>query len=268
MKAQDVWLSAGARLTHDSAMRRMEAAKVVLLGEQHDRASDHRWQVLVIAGLAAQRPGLSVGFEMFPRRFQRVLDDWGQGKLSETAFLQAVSWSEVWGFDPDLYLPIFHLCRDLGLPMIALNVDRPIVSLVGRDGWEALPPEERFWLTPARPASPDYRSYLYTITGGARPGRTTTGPDDPAFDRFVRAQQVWDRSFACAIADHLRAGVDGPIVALIGRGHLEYGYGTPDQLADLGIGPVVVALPGPSALAGPGPVADLVFDPIPFDSNA
>jgi hypothetical protein len=118
--------------------------------------------------------------------------------------------------------------------MLALNVDRPLVSAVGRDGWEAVPPAERAWLSPAAPAAPDHRRYLFAVTGGVRPGRVAQRPDDPAFDRFVRAQQVWDRAFACAIAAHLAARPGDRVAALVGRGHLEFGYGTPRQLADLG----------------------------------
>lgn len=64
------------------------------------------------------------------------------------------------------------------------------------------------------------------------------------FDRFIRAQQTWDRAFACGIADYLaRAQGDPLVVGIIGRGHLEYGHGTPYQLRDLGIDELAVLLP-------------------------
>jgi hypothetical protein len=145
--------------------------------------------------------------------------------------------------------------------MVALNCDRPLVTLVGRDGWQALPETERDWLTPAAEALPDYRRYLFEITGGARPGRAAQSPEDPAFDRFVRAQQVWDRAFACVIAEVLGRAAGGPVVGIIGRGHLEYGFGTPWQLVNLGISDVAIALPEPwDAPIAPSepPIADLV----------
>ncbi|MCY1462678.1 hypothetical protein D9M71_804780 [compost metagenome] len=58
----------------------------------------------------------------------------------------------------------------------------------------------------------------------------------------MRAQQTWDRAFACNIAE--AHGDGGPlVVGIIGRGHLEYGHGTPYQLADLGLTEVEVLLP-------------------------
>ena len=50
-----------------------------------------------------------------------------------------------------------------------------------------MPEDTRGGLTPACPATPEYRQYLFDITGGPRPDRAAQTPDDPAFDRFVRA---------------------------------------------------------------------------------
>ena len=259
----------GAAVGEAMALDGLAAARVVLLGETHDRREDHLWQAVVIAGLAARAGGdLVVGLEMLPRRAQPALDAWSAGGLDAAAFEAASGWASVWGFPLALYLPVLELCRDLHLPLLALNVDRPLVSLIGRDGWEALPAAERGWLTPAAPATPDYRRYLFGMTGGARPDRAAQDPLDPAFDRFVRAQGVWDRAFACAIAGALAGGSGqreagqrgaGQVAALIGRGHLEYGFGTPAQLAALGIAPVRTALPdhpGHPPLPGPDPLAD------------
>ena len=47
---------------------RAATARVVLLGETHDSAEHHRWQLQVLAGLHAGRPQLVLALEMFPRR--------------------------------------------------------------------------------------------------------------------------------------------------------------------------------------------------------
>lgn len=248
-------------IPHAEAIARMAEARVVLLGEQHDRPEDHRFQELTLAGLAACRSGLEVGFEMFPSQLQPALDTWGQGMMSEAEFLRETGWEKVWGFPPELYLPLFRVCRELLLPMFAMNVERPVVSLVGREGWQALPKEYRSWLTPAEEASAEYRRYLFAVTGGARPERKARSPDDPAFDTFVRAQQVWDRAFACAIATALSRNDSVWAAGIIGRGHLEYRLGVPKQLEALGIGPVIVALPY-REVADTIPIADLVFSSV------
>jgi uncharacterized iron-regulated protein len=168
----------------------------------------------------------------------------------------------VWGFDPQLYLPLFHFCRQQRVRMLALNCHRPLVTRVGKEGWDAIPVPERDGLTPARTALPAYRDYLFNITGGAGPSRTATSAGDPAFDRFVRAQQTWDRAFACNIANALAGPRPPLVIGIIGRGHLEFGYGTPYQLRDLGISQVAVLLPSEDAMHDPAKstgIADAVF---------
>jgi uncharacterized iron-regulated protein len=237
------WLcpQSGKLLAQADLMRAMARKRVVLLGETHDVAEIHRWQLHVTTYLHLLRPQMAVGFEMFPRRVQPVLDEWVAGEMDTATFIERSEWAQVWGFDPELYLPLFHFCRQQRVKMLALNCHRPLVTQVGKLGWDAIPIEERDGVSPAAPATDAYRRYLAAITGAF-----ATSPERPAMasDRFVQAQQTWDRAFACRIADHLAAAEDDPLViGIIGRGHLEYGHGTPYQLRDLGIENIAVLLP-------------------------
>ncbi|HDR29423.1 ChaN family lipoprotein, partial [Rhodovulum sp.] len=158
------WLlpATGARLSHAAALAWLARADAVLLGERHDRAADHRWQLHVAAGLAAHRP-IAMGFEMFPARLDPVLADWVAGGLSEEDFLARAKWSTVWGFPAALYLPLFRFCREMGVAMVGLNCRRDLVRAVGAGGWDAVPVEAREGLTPARPSPPAYRRFIYDL---------------------------------------------------------------------------------------------------------
>ena len=256
------WLcpDTGRPLVQGELMRAMARKRVVLLGETHDVAEIHRWQLHVTTCLHLLRPQMAVGFEMFPLRIQPVLDAWVEGAMDTATFIERSEWVQVWGFDPELYLPLFHFCRQQRVKMLALNCHRPLVTRVGQVGWEAIPVAERDGVTPAAPATEAYRAYLAAITS------RFTGAERPqamAPDRFVRAQQCWDRSFACRIADYLASAADDPLViGIIGRGHLEYGHGTPFQLRDLGIDEVAVLLPTTEAepeASALKDIADAVF---------
>ncbi len=248
----------GGAVDRATVLRAAAARPVVLLGETHDVAEIHRWQLHVASFLNLLRPHMAMGFEMFPRRLQPVLDRWVAGEYRTAEFIEASGWFDVWGFDPELYLPLFHFCRQQGVRMLALNCNRPLVTRIGKEGWDAVPEAERDGLTPAAPATAAYRRYLFEITGGIRPGRDSTAPEDPRFDRFVRAQQVWDRAFACNIAAALRDDPSLFVVGIIGRGHLEFGHGTPFQLRDLGIESAVL-LPGTTTKLPITGIADAVF---------
>lgn len=259
------WLcpDTGRLLAQGELMQAMARKRVVLLGETHDVAEIHRWQLHVTAFLHLLRPQMAVGFEMFPRRIQPVLDAWVEGAMDTSTFIERSEWAQVWGFDPELYLPLFHFCRQQRVKMLALNCHRPLVTRVGQVGWEAIPVDERDGVTPAAPATEAYQAYLAAITGRFAGSAKPEAMAPERFDRFVRAQQCWDRSFACRIADHLSEATDDPlVVGIIGRGHLEYGHGTPFQLRDLGIEDVAVLLPATEAapdadaLAG---IADALF---------
>jgi len=243
--AAGTWLDPKTRsqVSHAEILARMSQQQVVLLGETHNRYDIHRWQLHVAAGLLALGKPISMGFEMFPRRVQPALDAYVSGAIDTDAFLDQSEWQTVWGFPPALYLPLFQFCRQFKVPMLALNCHRPLVTRVGKEGWDAIPVDERDGLTPSKPATPEAREYLFNLTGGQREGRDAQNPMDPAFDRFIRAQQTWDRAFACNIAAARAKDEDAIVIGIIGRGHMEYGHGTPFQLADLGVDKVGVLLP-------------------------
>jgi uncharacterized iron-regulated protein len=214
--------------------------EVVLLGEDHDNEDHHRWQLQTLAVLHAQRPDLVIGFEMFPRRLQPVLDRWVQGKLSPREFFAQTEWDRVWGQPAELYLPLFEFARINRIPMVALNIDQKLTRAIGEKGWDAIPPEAREGVSRAAPPLPAYREFLSQIFrehGPARPGKSTK--PDPAFNNFVDAQTAWDRAMAEALVQRLNNGkaTDSKplLVGIMGSGHLRFGYGVPHQLRDLGV---------------------------------
>ena len=64
------WLApaTASLLTQDDVIAGMARRPVVLLGETHTSAEDHRWQLHTIAALHGQNPNMVLGFEAFPRR--------------------------------------------------------------------------------------------------------------------------------------------------------------------------------------------------------
>jgi uncharacterized iron-regulated protein len=232
-----------------SLMRELAGRPVILLGETHSSAEHHRWQLHTIAALHSRQPNMALGFEMFPRRVQPTLDQWVAGTLTEAQFLERSEWGKVWGFDPELYLPIFHFARMHRIPMVALNVERSLVAAVGDNGWASIPASQREGVTDPAPPAKKYRdalfaSYLEHLPEDSPLRKQPTAEVRNAdFERFVQAMQVWDRAMAQAIAQR-RAGSDPPmVVAIMGSGHLRDGYGVPHQLRDLGVHDAAALLP-------------------------
>ncbi len=272
------WLdpASGKTLATPDVFARLERAAIVLLGESHTTVAHHRWQAAVLAGLHARKPAMAIGFEMLPRAAQPALDAWSAGELGEAEFLERVDWERVWGYDAGLYLPLLHFARLQRLPTIALNVERALVAKVGQSGWEAVAEADREGVSTPAPASAAYRrslAELYALKSNLRAEQEGREADAESLDidailasaefgRFVEAQLTWDRAMAEALAAAHRRDPGATVVGIVGRGHLEHGYGIPHQLAALGVERVEVLLPhdaDESCADLPADLADAIF---------
>ena len=263
-----VWTVPGTgKISNTDVIGRAARREVVLLGEAHDNPEHHRWQLQTLAALHAQRPDMVIGFEMFPRRVQKALDQWVAGELTEAQFLAASEWDTVWSTDVAMYMPLFHFARMNHVPMMALNIDTRLRRSVATKGFAGVPENEREGVTaPAEPSNA-YLDYLLPIYGehdraGKKKGGASAGRDDPDFRRFVEGQQLWDR----AMAQGIHSALDRPqrplVVGIMGSGHIKYGYGVPHQLKHLGVTDVGMLLPwnnGTSCDLLTADIADAIF---------
>lgn len=239
------WVAPESLRTIPDPVPQAASHPVILLGEAHDSAADHRWQLATIERLYVADPALVLGFEMFPRASQPVLDLWVGGGLSEPDFLARTDWKHVWGFDAALYLPIFRFARDHHIPMLALNVSERVVHLVSRQGWAAVAVADREGVgTPAPPSALYRASLAEAMSGHGGMSMTPAG-----LRHFIDAQLVWDRAMAEAIAAQRAREPQRLVVALMGQGHLQNREGVPHQLDALRIPDAVVLLPAHQACA-------------------
>lgn len=241
------WVAPGGeKLAARDVLSRAAEASVVLLGESHESAEHHRWQLQTVAALHAQRPDLVLGIEAFPRRVQPVLERWVAGELSEKEFLERSDWRSVWRVDAELYLPLFHFARMQRIPMLALNVEQSLTREITRKGYDAVPAERREGVGRPAPASEAYIDWLLPVWGeherpGGKPAKLER--DDPDFRRFVESQTTWDRAMAEALAAAARRPGAPLVIGIMGTGHVAHGYGVPHQLKALGIANLTTLLP-------------------------
>lgn len=267
------WLVPGTgRAPAAEVIARAASRSVVLLGETHDNPEHHRWQLQTLAALHAARPDMVIGFEMFPRRVQKALDQWVAGDLTEAQFLAASDWNAVWSSDVNFYLPMFHFARINRIPMVALNIDTRLRRAVSTGGFSGVPENEREGVLPPAAPSTAYLDYLLPIFGehghGGGGKKGGGGRNDPAFTRFVESQQLWDRAMAQAIHSAMDRPERPLVVGIMGSGHIRYGYGVPHQLKDLGVEGVGMLLPwnsGKECEKLTSAIADAVFGlPLPL----
>jgi len=115
--------------------------------------------------------------------------------------------------------------------MLALNIDRATNRRVAAQGLASVLSTEREGVGDPAPASSFYRDRLFEWFKK----HPAAGQDARAalerFERFVCAQQFWDRAMAEAIAGARRDARQPLVVGIMGCGHIEYGDGVPYQLA-------------------------------------
>ncbi len=248
------WWQAQHVVPNSAILAQAANQRVVLLGEQHDAVEHHRWQLHILAGLHALRDDMSIGLEMLPRSAQPALDDWVAGRLTEEEFLEQTRWDETWGFDPELYLPIFHFARVQQLPLVALNISPALRQRLVSEGFANVPAEQRHNIPAPQPPSDAYEKRLKEAFD-----QHDMGDAPEMLNRFTQAQLSWDIAMAKGLAD---ASENGTLtVGLMGLGHVIYHDGVAHQLSGLGIEHTFSLLPWePIGCETPDPdVADAVF---------
>ena len=136
----------------------------ILLGESHTSACDHRAQAAFIAAMLAEGARPAIGLEMVPRDGQPALDEFSRGATPLAKLPDALDWGKTWGYDFELYKPVFAVADWARLPVHGLNVPQRVVRQVSRGGLESVAEADRAWLPPSIIApAPEQRATLTTI---------------------------------------------------------------------------------------------------------
>ncbi|MBX3275523.1 MAG: ChaN family lipoprotein [Sandaracinaceae bacterium] len=226
-----VEVATGASIPFDALIDRLAAARVVYVGERHDRAEDHEVQRAILVALHTRRPELAVGLEMFSRPYQDALDAYVAGSLDEAQLLEQTEWSSRWGFDFALYRSIVGYAGEHRLPLIALNAPREITRTIAREGLDALDEATRAALPELDRGSEAHRARVEAAL------REHPHVGEAGLERFYAAQLVWDETMAESVARH-----DGPMLVLAGAMHVARDA-VPERAARRGAAPFVIVLP-------------------------
>lgn len=209
-------------------MAESEGSDVILIAEIHDNKKNHEIELDAIRSLWAKKIPLAIGLEMFQSDYQKQLDDWIEGKMTEQSF-KAV-YASNWSYDWSLYRDIFIFARDHRIPMIALNVPKGIVFKVARQGFASLTPEERKNLPSGvtcdinKPQTEFLKRTFQAVFKHEANGKV--------FTYFCEAQAVRNSGMAMIIANYRKLHPGRKIVALAGTWHA-IKHGIPERLASI-----------------------------------
>lgn len=267
-----------ARSSTKKLLRTLRSKRAVFVGEHHPDGRDHLLQAALVRRLHDETGGkaLAVGLEAVQRRFQPVLDDYIAGRIDELGLVKATDWETSWVWSFRVYEPVFRVCRELGIKLIALDVnseDRARVELGGLESLEKgklleyvpdLEAFEKFGNTQAFHRYVSYtllRPYELQKKYDQKMTVRTTLERTISFANFVSRQAFRDEGMASASVSWLTANPDGLLLGFIGGNHVKFGCGVPARVSRM------LSLVDGSGISK-AVVASVLLNPTPFDTEA
>jgi len=201
-----------------------ENHQVIFIGETHTTYSHHLNQLEIIKAIYSRNKDIAVGFEMIQQQYQPILDKYVTNKIDEKTFLKDTNFFKKWGFDYNLYSPIFKFINKNQIPAIALNIDNTIIRRVSRGNYDKITPKEKLYI-PDNMSIYNLKHYneikqifdLHTMTMGKK----------LKYANFFLSQNIWDEVMAKRIYDYAQANPNTKIIVLIGGMHAKKDSGIP-----------------------------------------
>jgi uncharacterized iron-regulated protein len=208
---------------HD-VLGRLDDHRVVLVGETHTRYDHHLVQLETLKFLHQRHGDIAVGVEWFQFPFQRHLDDYLAGQISEAQMLERTGYFERWRFDYRLYRPIVEYARQHGIPLLALNAPAELTSEIGDVGIANLPAKHQQQLPSSYDRSDQAYAERLRKTFEQHPNQNRN------FEHFLEVMLTWDETMAEQAAAHLQAHPGRRMVIFAGSGHVAHRAGIPARL--------------------------------------
>jgi uncharacterized iron-regulated protein len=203
---------------------RLRGDAVVMLGEVHDNAEQHRLrlQVLRHALAAGWRPAIAM--EQFDREHQIDIDRARRerpGDAQHVIDLAApVGTASSSGWNWDFYRPFVALALEYDLPLIATNVSNSDTTNIVRGGYSAVFDNASIArLGLDQPIAPDWQAAQEREIDA---GHCHVLPQ-AALPRMARAQYARD----AVMAEELRKHAGNGVILLAGNGHVRRDIGVP-----------------------------------------
>ncbi len=235
------------------------ANKLVFIGEKHTSFSSHLNQLKIIKEMYKKNKKMAIAMEMFQKPYQKYLDAFIAGEISEKEMIQKTQYFERWKYDYELYRPIILFAKEKSIPIVAINIDREITKKVVSEGLDSLDKKQISQI----PNSIDfqttkYKEQLQMIYSMHKSGNFKN------FEEFYHAQLIWDESMAHNVVNFIKENPQHSVAVLAGNGHIMYGYGIPSRVERRGISDFTIVLNMANTQMG---IGDYVLYPSNIDTQ-
>lgn len=139
----------GKQASFTQMVKMASKADIVLFGELHNNPINHWLQLELTRALHAQKGAqLVLAAEMFEADNQKVLTDYIQGTINDSAFKAGC---RLWPNYKTDYKPLVEFAKEHKLSFVAANIPRKYASMVYKKGvasLDTIPETEKAWIVP------------------------------------------------------------------------------------------------------------------------
>jgi uncharacterized iron-regulated protein len=215
----------------DDLLSRLAETDVVFLGEYHDDAVGHAFQLEVFKEAFARygkERNVALSMEMFERDVQYIVDEYLKGQITEDHFLAS---ARPWKNYKTDYKPLVEFAKSNRLPVIAANAPRRYVNMVSRNGRASLDTLSKTAkkALPPLPFGVSSAAYSDKFTALMSQMPAASG-ENSNIGKILESQTLWDASMGYSIARYLKKTKKPLVVQLNGGFHSESRLGTPEQM--------------------------------------
>ncbi len=221
----------GREVSFEDLVVRLSDTDVVFLGEYHDDAVGHAFQLEVFKAAFTQygkERSVALSMEMFERDIQYIVDEYLKGQITEEHFLAS---SRPWKNYKTDYRPLVEFAKEKGLPVIAANAPRRYVNMVSRNGRNSLNSLSKSAKKTLPPLPYGNSSEAYSNKFRALMSQMPAASGENSnIEKILESQTLWDAGMGYSIARFLKKARKPLVVQLNGGFHSEGRLGTADQL--------------------------------------
>ena len=197
----------------------ISSADVVYFGEVHNNQSNHEYELQLVKSMLAHHLRIAVGWEMFARNNQPLLDQFNRRQISLAQLLDQSGFRKSWGVYSPVYAKILATTSANGVPNVGLNAENRLVHRVAMG--QTLNQAEQSQIPAGYKVRPEAFDNFVNLLGD-HPGMATAD-----LHRYFAAQNIWDQTMADSIVEFHRQNPETKILVLAGRAHVQGGFGVP-----------------------------------------
>ena len=207
------------RSSYDRLLGYAREARIIYLGEVHNRKDIHELQLRIIKDLHSEGFKLAILMEAFQQQFQDALDEFVEGEIDEEEMLRRTEYIKRWRFDKELYAPLWRFAKENYIRLFALNVPSELLRETRNKGVKGV--VSRYIPRRVMLFHEQHRRFLEKAMGKHK---------GASVERFMNVQLTWDMGMAYRIAKLVTSNPDTKFVVIVGSGHVWRGYGIPERV--------------------------------------